>query len=66
MRMVLTDRDVLSAGQKEAYNAALEPKSLIVFPGRHYDLYPQGKSRDTTARDKAITDARDWFVEQLA
>ncbi len=66
MRMVLTERDTLRAGQMEAYNAALEPKSLIMFPGKHYDLYPQGKGRDTTARDKAITDAREWFVEQLA
>ena len=65
MRMVLTERDVLLAGQMEAYHAALEPKSLIVFPGHHYDLYPQGKARDTTGRDKAIADARDWFVEQL-
>ena len=66
MRMVLTERDVLLAGQMEAYNAALEPKSLIIFPGHHYDLYPQGKDRETTGRDKAIADARDWFVQQLA
>ncbi len=66
LRMVLTERDVLIEGQMAAYHAALEPKSLIVFPGHHYDLYPQGKDRDTTARDKAIADARAWFVGQLA
>ena len=66
LRMVLTERDVLMVGQMVAYNAALQPKSLIVFPGNHYDLYPQGEDRDTTARDKAIDDARKWFVDQLA
>ena len=65
MRMVLTDHDILLAGQQEAYAAALEPKSIIVFPGNHYELYPQGVNRDTTKRDLAIADARAWFVEHL-
>jgi uncharacterized protein len=66
LRMVLTEGDTLFAGQMEAFNAALEPKSLIVFPGHHYALYAQGKERDTTGLDKAVAAAREWFVEHLA
>ena len=64
--MVLTEGDTLFTTQMQAFNAALEPKSLIVFPGHHYALYAQGKDQDTTGLDKAVAVARDWFVERLA
>jgi len=38
LRMVVTEQDTLYAGQIEAFNAALEPKSLIVLPGHHCGL----------------------------
>ncbi len=55
--MLIADNDVLP-GQKEAFNAALEPKSLVELNGHHYSLY-------TTAKPEAIANARDWFVTHL-
>ena len=66
LRMVLTEGDVMFDAQMKAFDAALEPKSLIVLPGHHYALYAQGKERDTTGLDKAVAAAREWFVEHLA
>lgn len=65
LRMVVTEQDILYADQIEAFDAALEPKSLIVLPGHHYAVYAQGKDRDTIGLDKAIDAARTWFVEHL-
>ena len=43
----------------EAYNRALEPKKLVMLPGRHFDPYTgSGFEASSTA-------ARDWFVEHL-
>jgi hypothetical protein len=66
LRMVLTEQDIQYASQIEAFDAALEPKSLIVLPGHHYALYAQGKGRDTIGLGKAVHAARTWFVEHLA
>ena len=55
--MLIADNDVLP-GQKEAFDAALEPKSLVELNGHHYSLY-------TTAKPEAIANARDWFVTHL-
>ena len=55
--MLIADNDVLP-GQKEAFNAALEPKSLVELNGHHYSLY-------TTAKPEAIANARDWFITHL-
>ena len=55
--MLIADNDVLP-GQKEAFDAALEPKSLIELNGHHYSLY-------TTAKGEAIANARDWFAIHL-
>jgi len=57
LRMLVADGDVLP-GQREAFEAALEPKSLVAFKGHHYSLY-------TTAKEEAIASAREWFVEHL-
>jgi pimeloyl-ACP methyl ester carboxylesterase len=66
LRMVLTEQDIQFTSQVAAFDAALEPKSLIVLPGHHYALYAQGKDQDTTGLDKAVDAARTWFVEHLA
>ena len=55
--MLIAGNDVLP-GQKEAFNAALEPKSLVELNGHHYSLY-------TTAKPEAIANARDWFITHL-
>ena len=55
--MLIADNDVLPA-QHEAFESALEPKSLVELPGHHYSLY-------TTAKDDAIAYAREWFVEHM-
>ncbi len=41
-----------------AYNRALEPKSLLVLPGGHFDAYVNDFERASGA-------ARDWFVRHL-
>lgn len=57
LRILIADGDTLP-GQREAFQAALEPKSLVKFKGHHYSLY-------TTAKQEAIASAREWFVEHL-
>ncbi len=54
--MVLVDRDIVTPtqGQLEAYEKALEPKSYVLYPGRHYDVYGPLK-------EKATQNAIDWF-----
>jgi len=57
LRMLIADGDFLPA-QREAFEAALEPKSLLEFEGHHYSLY-------TSYKQEAITAAREWFSEYL-
>ena len=59
LRMVIADGDVLVEGQREAFETALEPKSLVELTGHHYSLY-------TTAKAEAISAAQQWFVEHLS
>jgi uncharacterized protein len=56
--MLIADNDPIP-GQREAFEAASEPKSLLVFQGGHYSLY-------TTWKQEAIAAAREWFAEHLA
>ncbi len=57
LRMLIADGDTLP-GQREAFEAAREPKSLMELKGHHYSLY-------TTAKEPAIASAREWFVRYL-
>jgi fermentation-respiration switch protein FrsA (DUF1100 family) len=58
--MILAKREhpALLAGQRSAYAAAGQPKSLLEVDGHHYTVY-------TDWRDATITAARDWFLEHL-
>jgi uncharacterized protein len=49
--MLIADGDMLP-WQREAFQAALEPKSLVELKGHHHSLY-------TTAKQEAIASARD-------
>ena len=55
--MILAEGDVLP-GQRQAYEEALEPKSLLLHEGHHYSVY-------TTWNEQAVTRARDWFAAHL-
>jgi dienelactone hydrolase len=57
LRMIIADEDPLP-GQREAFEAALEPKSLLEFKGHHYSCY-------TTNKDAAVAAAREWFTQHL-
>jgi fermentation-respiration switch protein FrsA (DUF1100 family) len=54
---VLAEQDFLP-GQREAYNAAKEPKSLVTVGGNHFSPY-------TTSKKEAIEAAKEWFVRYL-
>jgi fermentation-respiration switch protein FrsA (DUF1100 family) len=41
-----------------AYERAIEPKSLVILPGGHFDAYMDGF-------DQASAAARDWFTQHL-
>ncbi|WP_031469847.1 alpha/beta hydrolase [Sciscionella sediminilitoris] len=58
LQMIIADQDVLP-GQREAFAAAGEPKSLIELPGGHYSPY-YGKNKDA-----AIAATRAFFAEHL-
>ena len=58
LRMLIADGDFVP-GQREAFEAASEPKSLVELAGHHYSLY-------TTAKEEAIASSREWFVKYLA
>lgn len=62
LRMIAVDDDVITptASQLEAFGAALEPKSLVLLRGRHYDVYAP------PLRERAIDAAREWFAEHLS
>jgi fermentation-respiration switch protein FrsA (DUF1100 family) len=61
LRMILVEDDIITptASQLEAYEAALQPKSLVLLPGRHYDVYA------SPLKERAIEAAREWLVEHL-
>ena len=58
--MILAEQEhpALLAGQRSAYAAAGEPKSLLEVDGHHYSVY-------TDWKDVTIAAARDWFLEHL-
>ena len=58
LRMIIADGDILVPGQREAFKAAAEPRSLVELTGHHYSLY-------TTAKRDAITSAKEWFAQHL-
>jgi uncharacterized protein len=54
---ILADEDFLP-GQREAYEAAGSPKSLVTVRGHHFAPY-------TTSKPECIAAARDWFQRYL-
>jgi len=56
--MILADADTSGRDQLAAFEAAGEPKSLLMLHGHHYSVYTEHK-------EQAIAAARDWFVEHL-
>lgn len=56
-RMIIADQDLLP-GQREAFAAAGEPKSLIELPGGHYSPYAKNK-------EASIAATREFFAEYL-
>ncbi|WP_144972163.1 alpha/beta hydrolase [Mycobacteroides abscessus] len=58
--MILAEQEhpALLAGQRSAYAAAGEPKSLLKVDGPHYSVYPDWKDVTTAA-------TTDWFLEHL-
>ncbi|KIV77072.1 hypothetical protein PV11_08908 [Exophiala sideris] len=57
LRVILAEEDFLP-GQREAYEEAREPKSLVMVKGNHFSPYLESKS-------ESIKAATDWFVEHL-
>jgi fermentation-respiration switch protein FrsA (DUF1100 family) len=58
--MIVADRDTVTPTDLalDAYERALEPKSLVLLKGGHYDPYVKQFAVASTA-------ARDWFVQHL-
>ncbi|WP_100524893.1 alpha/beta hydrolase [Mycobacteroides abscessus] len=58
--MILAEQEhpALLAGQRSAYAAAGEPKSLLKVDGHHYSVYTDWKDVTTAA-------TTDWFLEHL-
>lgn len=54
---IFAEQDFLP-GQREAYDAAKEPKSLVTVSGNHFSPY-------TTSKREAIEAAKEWFVKYL-
>ncbi|MCJ1472176.1 hypothetical protein MMC13_000823 [Lambiella insularis] len=54
---ILAEQDAL-AGQKEAYHAAKQPKSLVTIPGNHFSPY-------MTSKPQSIKATTEWFSETL-
>ena len=54
---ILADGDFLP-GQREAFNAAKEPKSLFMIKGHHFSPYTNSKEEATAAADE-------WFCKHL-
>ncbi|HKV54215.1 MAG TPA: alpha/beta hydrolase [Candidatus Binataceae bacterium] len=59
--MLIAANDHLTVADEAfgAYNRALEPKSLVVLNGGHFDAYVKGFEHSSIA-------ARDWFLAHLA
>ncbi|KIX00286.1 uncharacterized protein Z518_10425 [Rhinocladiella mackenziei CBS 650.93] len=57
LRFIIAEDDFLP-GQREAYNAAKDPKSLVTIGGHHFSPY-------TTSKREAIVAAKEWFVKYL-
>jgi fermentation-respiration switch protein FrsA (DUF1100 family) len=59
--LIIADDDVVTptAGQKKAFERALEPKSLIVVPGQHFDPYVGPKHL------QYVTPEVEWFERYL-
>lgn len=57
LRFILADEDFLP-GQREAYHAAKEPKSLVNIKGHHFSPYMESKR-------EAIIAAEEFFVQNL-
>lgn len=54
---ILAESDFLP-GQREAYDAAGKPKSLVTVNGHHFSPY-------TTSKQDAIAATKEWFVKHL-
>lgn len=54
---ILAEQDFLP-GQKEAYNAAKEPKSLVTVGGNHFSPY-------STSKVDSIKATKEWFEKHL-
>ncbi|KAL6245299.1 hypothetical protein RBB50_008074 [Rhinocladiella similis] len=57
LRFVLAEQDFLP-GQREAYDAANEPKSLVTIEGHHFSPY-------MTSKDDATHAAKEFFAQNL-
>lgn len=57
VRFILARDDALP-GQRQAYDMANEPKSLVIIEGHHFSPY-------TRSRREAIVAAQEWFAAQL-
>ena len=55
VHFILADQDFLP-GQKEAYQAAKEPKSLVTIPGNHFSPYLESESKP-----QSIAATQDFF-----
>lgn len=55
---ILAENDFIP-GQREAFSAAKEPKSLQIVKGDHFSPY-------TTSKQDSITLSKDWFVKHLS
>ncbi|KAK5170542.1 uncharacterized protein LTR77_005130 [Saxophila tyrrhenica] len=57
VRFILAKEDPVP-GQRDAFEAAQEPKSLVEVEGHHFSVY-------TTSKGPAIAAAVEWFADQL-
>lgn len=58
VRFIIAEDDFLP-GQREAYDAAKDPKSLVTIKGHHFSPY-------TSSKREAIKASKEWFVKYLA
>jgi fermentation-respiration switch protein FrsA (DUF1100 family) len=59
--MVLGDDDTITPlpGQLDAYGAAREPKSLVILPGEHEQIY------ESPLKERALEEAVRWLKATL-
>jgi len=55
---ILAEEDFIP-GQREAFDAAKEPKSLVTVKGNHFNPY-------TTSKADSIKHSKEWFVKYLS